>query len=114
MRQKLESEKTKRIEKINLNRDTQNQNNLSNNIVKNRRIAKIGPKYKILNQYENQGNYVKDTSNRRNTKYYKTQIRRRFKYQQVNLFSLFADEYSDNYRDVGGGICTTNGYLTNT
>lgn len=75
---RFHNDKTKRIEKLNNNRDTNYR--LSDHLVRNRNIAKNSPKYKRLDRFENNDNYVIDTSNKRRTRYYKTQIKRRFKY----------------------------------
>lgn len=52
-------------------------------IVINRQIAKNKPKYKQLDKYGRHGNYVVDSSNKRRTKYYKMQLKRRYKFQNV-------------------------------
>lgn len=53
IRRKLEFEKIKPIKKLNSNKN--GQNDLSDNIVQNRKIAKISPKYRKLNQRHKEG-----------------------------------------------------------
>lgn len=76
-----EKQKIERIEKLNKNRDHEPKE-LLDNIVRNRQIPKNKPKYKKLVEYTRNGNYVIDDSNNRKTKYYKTQLKRRYNFQE--------------------------------
>lgn len=78
--EKFEKEKTARISKLNEKRN--NNYRLNENIVSNREIAKNKPKYKKLTNFRIDNNYVIDTNNKRNTKYSKNQLKRKFKYQK--------------------------------
>lgn len=78
--EKFEKEKTARISKLNEKRN--NNFRLNENIVSNREIAKNKPKYKKLTNFRIDNNYVIDTNNKRNTKYSKNQLKRKFKYQK--------------------------------
>lgn len=79
LKEKFEIEKVKRTEKLNKNRNPIPK--ITENIVQDRQIQKISPKYKRLKEYSKQNNYVVDRTNKRNTKYYKTQQKRKYKYQ---------------------------------
>lgn len=79
LKEKYEHEKNQRITKLNVNKNVAY--NLTDNIVKNRQLPKVSPKYKQLAKFTRQGNYVVDNTNKRNTKYYQTQIKRRYKFQ---------------------------------
>lgn len=76
-----QEQKTKRINKINQNRK---ENERTNNIVQNRGITKNRPKYKRLISYSKNNDYTIDTSNKRLTKYYVSQRKRQFKFQNQN------------------------------
>lgn len=76
---KLETEKNRRTERINRNRN--NNTDLHDNIVFNRDIQKNKPKYKKLTKFKADPKYTTDTSNKRLTKYYKKQRKRKYKYQ---------------------------------
>jgi hypothetical protein len=75
----LEEQKKALMEK--LNRDRPNNENLHENIVKNRDIAKRKPKYKKLKKFVVKSNHIIDTNNKRKIKYCKNQRKRKYKFQ---------------------------------
>ena len=76
----VHSKKSKIIEKLNESRD--NNVELHDNVVEDRQIGKISPKYRILENYNKNGNYTIDKNKKPEMKYYKTQFRRVFKSQK--------------------------------
>lgn len=76
-----QNNKIKRIEKSNLNR---NEIKALDNIVINRGVTKNRPKYKKLTSFTANPDYTIDTSNKRLTRYYKSQRKRLFKFQNPN------------------------------
>lgn len=81
--QRFKQEKEERIFRKNKNKGENFKQ--CNDLVRNRTIAKCEPKYKRLGKYEVQGNYVVDKSTNRNTKYYKKQLKRQYKYQNTDV-----------------------------
>lgn len=74
-----QKQKLERVQMLNKTRESKE---LVDNIVCNRQTPKNKPKYKKLSEYNRDGNYVTDNSNNRKTKYYKTQLKRRYKFQE--------------------------------
>lgn len=71
-------EKQTRIDSINKTRDSDYV--LQDNIVTNRDVGKIKPKYKEITNYVRENDYVHDLD--RNVKYYTHQRKRLFNYQE--------------------------------
>lgn len=77
--EKLAKEKQQKIDKLNSSRDKNPK--ISENIVKNRNIAKNSPKYKRIKVYTKDKNYITDKKDKRNVRYYKSQLKRKFKHK---------------------------------
>lgn len=78
---RFQKQKEIRTNNRNKNIEPSTTENQCSNIVQNRAIFKSRPKYKKLNQFEQDGNYVVDRSTKRNTKYHKKQLKRKYKHQ---------------------------------
>lgn len=82
--EKLHKGKEGKIKALNNKNNRTNDQNFENNYIKNYRVSKSQPKYKKINNFQREGDHL-ISKNNNFKKVYKTQVKRKFKFQDENV-----------------------------